>query len=239
MHYINNKALIPRLLILGLGVVFCLILLMGADISYPEAEQIESPEEELKQVREAATRGLAPLLKAIPIGDLEHYNFPDEKELDQATLGNPFRICTITPELILNYSPGTSLEEVVSPTFVWLFPVILKGETRTLLTVDLIDGEWRAVAIGRSGLAKRWASILESWPSSEGYEHTFVRIFQAKADFVILSHPGETKITPLESTCISLGLHEAETYSPSDIMMKLQKPVQDNIESSQFINEER
>jgi len=239
MHYINGNAPIPRSVIFGLGVVICLVLSMGTDISYPEAERIANPEEELNQVREAAARGLAPLLKAIPARDLAQYNFPDERELDRSTLGNPFRIHTIPPELILNYSPETSLEEIISPTSIWLFPVILEGETRTLLTVDFIDGEWRAVAIGRSGLAKRWASILELWPSSDGYQHTFVRIFQAKADFVILSHAGGTKITPLESACISLGVSEAETYSPSQIMMKLQKPVQDNIESSQFINEER
>ena len=239
MHYINNKDLIPRLSIFRLGVVICFVLLITADTLYPEAQRIDIFKEELNQIREAAVRGLTSLLKAIPIKDLGYYNFSDQKELDQATLENPFRIYTIVPERILNYSPEVSVEEIISPTFVWLFPVISKGETRTLLTVDFMDGEWRAVAIGRSGLARQWASIMELWPSSEGYEHTFVRIFQAKADFVIISRLEETKMIPLESGCVSLGIAEAEVYNPSEIIFKLQKPVRDNIESSQFIDQKK
>jgi len=239
MHYVRNEYLIRRVSTLSLGVVICLMLLMMGNVLYPDAQRINVPEEELEEVRRAAEGGLPSFLKTIPIEDLEEYGLSDQRELNQAMVGNPFRIYTVAPESILDYSREMSLEEIISPTSVWLFPVIVKAETRALLTVDVMGGEWRAVAIGRSGLAKQWASVVEFWPSSEGYEHTFVRVFQAKSDFVVLSHPEKTEVTPLESACVSLGLSEAETYSLSEVMMKLQKPVQDNLESSQFIDQER
>ena len=195
-----------------------------------------SAQEISMEAMEAGKKGLESFLKSIPIEDLKHFNFSDQDELDHAVLGNPFRVYTVEPEAILNYSSETPIEDIIHPTYMLFFPVNSKGEARTLLTVDLVGGEWRAIGIGSSKLARQWATILENWPSSEGYEHTFVRIFQAKADFVFLYHLGEPKMIPLKSGLISLGLTKGVSgggvYNPSDIIFSLQKPVRENIKSS-------
>ncbi len=187
-------------------------------------------------VVEAAQKGLLPLLKAIPHGDLKHYNLSDEDMLEQAVPGTPFRINTITPDDILNYTQGTEVSEIISATPVWLVPVILENKVRALLTVDLMGAQWKAVAIGASGLAKEWDSIISGHPSSEGYRHTFVRIFQAKSDLVLLRHAeralgaGEQEIIPAESAKISLGLEEDKSYDSHDLMLRLQQAVLANLQ---------
>jgi hypothetical protein len=136
-------------------------------------------------------------------------------------------IYTISPDQILNYNVGSDVESIISPTDIWLFPVVSKGEARTLITVDSVDGEWRAVSIGGSGVAKQWASITGN--SSAAYK--FVRVYQAMADFVLMSDVGETKMAPLESARISLELEGEGACDPSKIILELQEPVRQNIEA--------
>ncbi|KPJ49841.1 MAG: hypothetical protein AMJ41_02230, partial [candidate division Zixibacteria bacterium DG_27] len=137
------------------------------------------------EVVQAATGGLQPFLRAIPADNLAHYGFSNEAEFAQARLGEPLRVYTIVPDNISNYIPGTDLTSLLTATNLWYFPVLCFGEARTILTVDLVKGEWRAVAIGSSGLAKEVQKLRLRWPSSDGYEHTFVRVFQAQSDFLV------------------------------------------------------
>ncbi|MDD5528712.1 MAG: hypothetical protein PHX21_01625 [bacterium] len=187
-------------------------------------------------IRETAVKGLPGFLKSIPPEDLKRYNFSTPGELDAVVLGNPLKIYTIVPEKIANYTPKTPVEKIISPTSVWLFPVISKGKTVTLLVVDSVKGQWKAVAIGNSGLAKQLNNIMKQQPLSEGYEYIFVRVFQAKADFVLLCRNEKTTIIPLESARISLKLTKEKTYTPSEIIFKLQKIVRDNISAVPPIN---
>jgi hypothetical protein len=216
--------------------LFVFVVLLAIFMMHGTALCAEEPP---AAVKEAAVKGLTSLLPAIVGDSLKHYNFSDPKELDKATLGGPFRVYTITPENILSYSSGVPVERIISPTSVWLFPVIAEGEVRTLLTVDQVDGGWKAVAIGSSGLAKQWASIMQVRPSSEGYDHTFVRVFQATSDIVLVSRLGETEIIPLESARVSLGLVQGGTFSVQDIIISMQKPVLDNLNSSPPTNGKR
>jgi hypothetical protein len=179
----------------------------------------------------AAQEGLLPLLEAIPVADLGHFNFSDRGEVDQAELGEPFMIYTILPERILNYKSGTSVESIISPTGVWLFPVVSNGEVRTLLTVDFVEGEWRAVSIGGSGVAKQWASITGDSSSAGGSNYKFVRVYQATADFVLMSNIKGTKMMPMESARISLELEGEGACDPSKMILELQDPVRKNIEA--------
>jgi hypothetical protein len=180
---------------------------------------------------EAANGGLMPFLKAIPRGELAHYNFSEREKPEQAVLGRPFKVYTIVPDNILNYERGKDISEVVSATPMWFFPVVLNGEVRTLLIVDIVQGKPKAVAIGSSGLAREWASLLNTMPLSQGYAHAFVRVYQAKSDFMLMRHAGKTLVIPLASAAIALGLEKGKTYDPAETMLRLKKPVEENLKA--------
>jgi hypothetical protein len=186
------------------------------------------------EVVQAAADGLQPFLKAIPSGDLRHYGFVSQAEFAQATLGEPFRVYTIAPDEILNYNPGMELASLVTPTNLWYFPVFCFGEARTILTVDLMNGEWQAVAIGNSGLARQLERLRSQWPQSDGYEHKFVRVFQAQSDFLIVSEEGTVKISPLDSAALALGMEKLREgiyglHDPADIIPRLAPIVEENL----------
>lgn len=184
-------------------------------------------------VIQAANDGLGLFLNAIPPQDISHYGFSSTEEMTHATLGNPFRVYTITPDKIMSYSREMKLSSLLSETNLWFFPVLCRGEVRTLLTVDLMDGRWKAVAIGSSGLAKELPIAWNKWPRSEGYDHKFVRIYQAKSDFVMVSKESTNKMVPLTSAALALKLLDAKaergyvSHDIPEVILSLQPLVQE------------
>ena len=188
------------------------------------------------EIMQAARNNLSSFLDAIPASDLPHYGFSTREELAGAILGKPFRVYTIVPDKILAYTPQTQLLPLISPLDLWFFPVLSNGDFKTILTVDKVAGEWQAVAIGSSALARQLEKIQGKWPESQGYEHKFVRIFQALSDFIVVSKNDTVSITPFESGRVALKLKKApeevyELYKPSDIVPQLIPIVRQNIQS--------
>jgi len=206
-------------LILILALSFCMVMCTTASLLWAG----EVPGE----VRTAAENGFKSLLQKIPEEALAYFNFDNAGQVEKSVLGEPFRVYTIPPGDILNYA-GSDVQ--ISPTPIWFVPVIADGKVRTLITVDLVGGEYQAVAVGGSNLSKEWASVIEKWPPSAGYEHAFVRVFQATADFVLLSRPGQAGgMVALEAGRVSLGLSGGEIYTPAQILSALKNPVMENI----------
>ena len=189
-----------------------------------------------QEVLQSAKDGLSSFLKAIPFSDLRHYGFSAGEDLSRATLGTAFRVYTITPDKIMDFESNMKLSSLVFPTELWFFPVLYNGEFRTILTVDKMNGQWQAVAIGSSGLATQLEDVAAEWPESEGYEYKFIRIYQARSDFVILSQKEMIRLFPLESARIALKLTEtgkkgSKLYKTADIIPKLIPIVSQNIQS--------
>jgi len=211
--------------------VFPLILLIfpASSISREAAPQ---------EVIRAAIDGLGPFLEAIPSQDLEHYGFASSEDLTQATLGKPFKVYTITPDKILTSGQEMKLSSLISPTGLWFFPVVCRGKVRTILTVDFVNGQWKAVAIGSSRLAKQLETVENKWLESDGYDHQLIRIYQAQSDFVAVSKERTLKIVPLESAAVALKLKKViegtyGLYSPSEIIPKLAPVVRENLQLHQ------
>jgi hypothetical protein len=204
--------------------VFCIWLTVGMTNVLPLSAQ------EVPAAVGGAAVGFRSLLEAIPSSEISNFNFADKEEVKSATLGEGFRVHTIPPELILNYSPGQAIEDMVMPTPIWFFPVLVNGEARTLITVDLLDGQYQAVSLGGRGVAKEWAAASAKWPASAGYQNTFVRIYQATADFVLVSNVVGTQMAPLQAGETATGMGALGLYDPSAVIMALQEPVRANLE---------
>jgi hypothetical protein len=176
-------------------------------------------------------------LNAIPEGELGHFGFTNKKEFDQTTLGTPFKIYTISPSEILSYKGEVDISPLLSQIEHWLFPLICSGKSRVLLTVARMGGEWQAVGIGEASLAAEIEQIARSWPTSQGYEMKFIRVYQANSDFVLLTKDGVSNLVPLKGASIVQGpVKKGATYqymkmSPAGILTQLapvvEKAIQD------------
>ncbi len=185
------------------------------------------------EVKAAAEQGYRSLLDAIPSDALSHFNFTNAGQVKQATLGEGFRVHTIPPESILAYDGKASVHELMVPTSIWFFPVISEGQARTLITVDKVGSGYKAVSIGGSGLALQWAGTRELY-SSGGHERVFVRVYQATADFVVISDGARTRMAPLGAAMMQ-SLKDAGgsgLYEPSDIITGLRGPVKTMLDAA-------
>jgi hypothetical protein len=179
------------------------------------------------EVVEAATDGLSEFLNGIPEGELEHFGFSSEDELATATVATPLRVYTISSRSIISFEEDSDVLSVASPTNLWLFPVVCSGEARTILTVDLMEGEWMAVDLGGSSLAAELDQVALDVAQLEAYETRFVRVYRANSDFVLLSKDEVSRLVPLRSAALALGLlergktYEYKVMAPSEVLPRL------------------
>lgn len=186
-------------------------------------------------VEQAASEGLPVLLQAVPEKILSQFYFSGPEEIDQASLGTPFQVFTIDPQEILHYQEGTAIEAIVSATDHWFFPVTVDGQVRTLLTVAKMGDTWQAVTIGASGLGRQWSDTVTRFSPAAGYTHKLVRIYQAKADFVLLGGAGGDELLPLKAGRIALGggSGKVEPMDSANVIFELQGTVERNIKAFQ------
>ena len=173
---------------------------------------------------DAARLGLPKFLKAIPPEEMGHYGFADPAEVQVAELGTPFRLFTISRQQILDDDPATPLETLVLPLAVARFPVVVKGQSRALLYVEMTNGPWRAVGIGSSGIAKLWAAAQAVRPTTAGHANLFVRVFQARADFVLSTKDGTLEMIRLSSAGTSPDALQRR-HDPAEVIVSLQPSV--------------
>jgi len=150
----------------------------------------------------AAREDLPPFLNALPERQLEG--------CAGAELGDPFRVYTITPAALDAYLVGDPVASLISPTGMWLFPVVAAGRSRLLLTVETVDGSWRAVSLGQAGLAAEIDHLLLQWPREKGYDPLLVSVFAAATHFFTIPQKDGQNLSPFV-----FGREEKEPSGPN------------------------
>jgi len=188
-----------------------------------------------KEIRQAASSGLPKLTGSIPEKDLRFYGFAKRSETERAQLREGIRVYTIQPQMLFAYKKGMDAKRMITPTDIWFFPVVTEGKSASLLTVDRMKGNWEAVAIGSSGLARQLETIESHFPPAGGYALYFVRVFQAQSDFMFIVKDKTLTIVPLESAIVGLNLRSQQnrygnlTYTPEEIIPRLIPVVRENM----------
>jgi len=99
-------------------------------------------------------------------------------------LGEGFEIFSISPEKILDESSSRDLQSLATTTNQWCFFVLVNGEIKNIVTVDLIDGKWTPFELGPPEFAKIMANFSKVWPASSGYRWKYVKVYQANESFI-------------------------------------------------------
>jgi hypothetical protein len=114
----------------------------------------------------------------LPLFKIEEYGFEESDSLNQAYLGEAFRLYWISRDVILNYQRNTPVESVLSKTDLWHFLVMIDEEVKAILTVDKMKGSWQAVALGQANLATELGKIRQQWPREKGYTPLLITCYQ-------------------------------------------------------------
>ncbi|MDP8237339.1 MAG: hypothetical protein P9M08_13235 [Candidatus Erginobacter occultus] len=185
------------------------------------------------EVLTAAEAGLSRYLSEIPPEELVNLGFPPGADLLAARVGEPWPLYTITPDALLSAAEDTDVETLVSPTGLWYFPVILDGSWLNIITVDRMEGEWEAVALGRAPLASELEKITRQWPKANGYTPKLVAVYQAAAYFFTVPEKNTRNFTPLTFDGIGFGGYLQKSlpeYSATADLSELLAPLKEAVE---------
>lgn len=151
--------------------------------------------------------------------------------LDNLKLHHGFQVYSASPGDLLK---NTGLSVSLAPSGVWRLVVLNEGKPVSLMTIDRVQGQWKAVAIGGAQLAVEVNKVMEQWPAAQGYNHRFTRIYQARTDLIEISH-GKSIIgfVPLTATRQVFGMEgefdAAALLHDSEIFPALQKTALETI----------
>ncbi len=184
----------------------------------------------------AAESGLVHFLtEVIPPGELVNFGFTPDEDLSGTSLGEPWLLHTITPDALRSATGETEVVDLVTPTGLWYFPVILSGRPRCIITVDLMDGKWEAVGIGMAPLAGELDKISRQWPKTGGYTPKLVAVYQAAAYFFTVPQKDSRNFTPLTFDGLGFGGWYQKTgpeYSATAELSELLAPLKEAVEAN-------
>lgn len=164
--------------------------------------------------------------------------FVDMKEGKEVRLGLGFQVHTVDPRTLVE-EPGLTLEGMLLPMDMWRFLVFENGVPTALLTVAREGGAWKAVSFGGAGLAAEIQTLQEAWPAESGFKFRFIRIYQARADFMQIDKGTDTLgYAPLAAAKVALSLqsldldattllHDSEILAPLRNLVKMNVSIDD------------
>lgn len=170
---------------------------------FPPANPADSPPLEAVSAAEA---GLGHFLtEVVPPSELVNFGFAEGEDASAARIVEPWLLHAVTPAAIRSATAETDVGELVTPTGLWLFPVVLGGRARCIITVERMEKGWEAVGIGNAALAVELEKIARQWPKSGGYSPKLVAVYQAAAYFFTVPEAGGRNFTPLTFDGVGFG----------------------------------
>ena len=159
----------------------------------------------VKDILAAANSGYANYIEKIPKGDELKYGFKDRNEFALAKIGKPYQIFTLNKEffsdsILANKNYITSSNE-------WRISINVNNEPRVLITVAKMNGVWKVVGIGASGLANELGEFEKLYRSPNQWG-MILRVYQMKCDFYVTSSDNYSinfKVFPLTSAKMILN----------------------------------
>lgn len=185
-------------------------------------------------VTKAAEQGIRIFVKDPLVKNLQRFGLASREQVENAALGKGFRVFSIPPEGLLEPGSSRELDSLVRPSNIWQFLIVADGKAASVLTVDFFNNQWTPVSIGASGLAKEVEALLGAWPSSAGYSYRFIKVYQAKSDFMeIFEGENTIGVVPFTSARIATGLeggfNPLDLLDPREVLSKLRPVVKTNI----------
>lgn len=203
-----------RLISMVSSIVFLLVLSGGLQAEVPPADVVNAAEAGLSLFRSQES-----FPGGNPFGNLS------ADQLSSAVVGYGFQVYTVNPVRLGN-DKESRFHDMVVPMGVWRFVVVTGDSPIALLTVANVDGRWSMVSVGGTGLAGEVSAVVGAWPEASGFTHRFIRVFQAKADFMEIRGGSESKgFVPFASARLALNLdtsnlrlntllHDSEVLGP-------------------------
>ncbi len=171
-------------------------------------------ESEVRDLQAAAIRQAPFFLNRIPAGRERQFGFDNREQFARILPGPPFTVCSIGPDQVLGETVDGRDIQVLNEFRV---PLIADGRARALLTIEPVEGGYRATDLGAATLAGELDQTLrdQGFNIDSTRQGSILRLYQVRSDFLIpeVAGPGEEiRVIPLKSARIALGLDSQKPF---------------------------
>ena len=113
------------------------------------------------ETQPVAQKALKTFSRLVTKENYKRMGFEDPEEVRTATLGAPLQDFIVRLDKLKEYAPGGRLDELLTATDQVIYPVLVKGQVRSSITVSKTEGSWRAVSFGGPNFIKLISGTLE------------------------------------------------------------------------------
>jgi len=103
----------------------------------------------------AANHSLATFRKLVNAQNYKELGFESPDEVASAALGTPIRTSMVKLEQLKAYKAGDDANRLLSELDQVYYPVTVRDQVRSTVTVEQSSGKWRATGFGPANLAKQ------------------------------------------------------------------------------------
>jgi hypothetical protein len=94
--------------------------------------------------------------------------------LDEAVMGEPIPIYTVTQEDACEYCDGDEVSSILSESGQWLVPITVDGALRAFIQVSKTSSNTFVAARGSTTAARVWKTIIQRWPTEKNFHPKLV-----------------------------------------------------------------
>jgi hypothetical protein len=165
----------------------------------------------------AASKGRAIFQSLINQQTYEGFGFETVDEAGQIQLGPPMPVFDVPPERLWGFSRGKDANELLVRSFETIYPITVKGQVRSSLTVvQTGKEEYRAAGFGDAALVKQ----LFSFRIDDKAAAFVVRVLGLHMYFMGQKTQGHFTLTPIYEES-RLGLRAGERYEADEVFQRL------------------
>ena len=163
---------------------------------------VQGDQEVQTTAQAAATRGLEALRLLVTSETARDLGFDTASDAAAAALGEPIAVETVRLDVLKQYAAGADPATIVSDGSRVLYPVTVKGEARSSITVEAAEqGRWRSTRFGSPNLVRQIARarIDAANRGAAPNSTTVVHVAALNVYFVGFKVEGRLMLTALEN----------------------------------------
>ena len=113
------------------------------------------------ETQPVAQKALKTFSRLVTKENYKRMGFEDPEEVRTATLGAPLQDFIVRLDKLKSYTPGGRLDELLTATDLVIYPVLVKDQVRSSITISKSGESWQAVSFGGPNFIKLISGTLK------------------------------------------------------------------------------
>jgi len=153
-----------------------------------------------KEIQPVAKKSLETFSQLVTDKNYKQMGFDSPEEVRSATLGTPIQDFMVRLDRLKKYEPGSRPDDLLTATGQVIYPVLVKDQVKSSMTISKNKESWHAVSFGGPNFVKLISKTLVENSRKTGLDHSsyfLVRVPSVNLFFLGFRSTNELMLIPL------------------------------------------